>query len=149
MSEKRDLVLTTVQGVDFDYLAPFVSSLKRTGFRGRLVVFASAMKGDAVSQLERHGVTVVSFPFISKRLREFFFWPFWPFWRRLFALNAFPEFKEKLAHVALPLFYRRHLIYLQYLRAHRLEYDRVFLTDARDVFFQADPFSWNPPPGLH
>jgi hypothetical protein len=149
MSETRNVILTIVQGADFNYVAPFILSLKRTGYRGRLIIFASAMKGDAVSQLERHGAIVIPFPFLSKRLREFFFWPAWPLCRRLFAVNAFLDLKEKLAHAALPLFYRRHLIYLQFLRAHRLEFDRVFLTDARDIFFQADPFSWNQPAGLH
>jgi hypothetical protein len=30
MPESRNIILTTVQGVDFDYVAPFIVSLKRT-----------------------------------------------------------------------------------------------------------------------
>ena len=149
MSEKRDVILTIVQGTDFDYVAPFIFSLQRSGFRGRLIVFASAMKGDAIRQMESHGVTVVSYPFKSKRLREAIFWPLWPLWRRYFAAGNISPRKEKLAHAALPLFYRRHLVYLEYLRAHQDEFDRVFLSDARDVYFQADPFAWPFTAGLH
>ena len=149
MPESRNVILTTVQGVDFDYVAPFLFSLKHTGYRGRIIVFASAMKDGAISKMEANGATVIPFPFLSKRLREIFFWPAWPLWRRLFAVIPFTGLKEYLAHAALPLFYRRHLIYLQFLRAHRMEFERVFLTDTRDVFFQQDPFSWNPSKGLH
>jgi hypothetical protein len=146
---EQDLILTVVQGVDFDYLAPFIFSLKRTGYRGKLIVLASAMKDGAVAQLESHGATVIPFSFHSKRLREIFFWPAWPLWRHFFKKNTASKFKESVAHYALPLFYRRHLICLQFLRMHGHKFDRVFLSDARDVYFQADPFSWNPPPGLH
>ncbi len=147
--DKRDAIFTVVQGVDFDYLAPFIFSLKHTGYCGHLIVFASAMKKGAVAQLEKQGATVVSFSFHSKLVREIFFWPAWPLWRLFFKNKALGGFREKLAHFALPLFYRRHLVCLEYLRRHRQEFNRVFLTDARDVYFQADPFSWNPPPGLH
>jgi hypothetical protein len=149
MPGTRNLILTTVQEADFDYVAPFIVSLKRTGYRGRVVFFASAMKGDAVSRLEQHGATVIPYRFFDKHIREAFFWPVWPLWRRFFGTKAFPKPKEMLAHVALPLFYRRHLICLQFLRAQRLQFDRIFLTDARDVYFQADPFSWQPGAGLH
>jgi hypothetical protein len=149
MPEKRNLILTTVQGADFDYVAPFMVSLKRTGYRGRVVFFASAMRGDAVSRLEQHGATVIPYRFFDKGIREACFWPVWPLWRRFFGIKAFPKPKEMLAQVALPLFYHRHLICLQFLRAQRMQFDRVFLTDARDVYFQADPFSWRPGAGLH
>ena len=145
----RELILSIVQTADFDYIAPFNTSLQRTGYRGRLVIFASAMKGDASARLEELGVTVIPYRFVGKHLREIFFWPGWPLWRQIFRIKFPAALKERLAHIALPLFYRRHLIYLQFLRAHRHEFDRVFLTDARDVYFQADPFAWPLAPGLH
>lgn len=148
MPETRNLILTTVQGADFDYVAPFIFSLKRTGYRGRLVIFASAMKGDAVAQLEHHGATVIPFRFFHKRFQKTLAWP-WPCWRKFFAADTAPTLQEKFAHAVLPFFYRRHLLYLQFLRKHHDEFDRIFLTDARDVCFQADPFLWNPADGLH
>jgi hypothetical protein len=148
MSETRNLILTTVQGMDFDYVAPFIFSLKRTGYRGRLIIFASAMKGDAVAQLERHGATVIPFRFFHKRLQKTLMWP-WPCWRKFFAADTAPALKEKFAHAVLPFFYRRHLLHLQFLREHHGEFDRIFLTDARDVYFQTNPFLWKPNDGLH
>jgi hypothetical protein len=73
----------------------------------------------------------------------------WWIWKRIFASNISERAKEQLAHVVFHLFYRRHLLYLEFLRKHAGEYTKVFLTDCRDVFFQADPFGWNQAPGLH
>jgi hypothetical protein len=144
----RDVILTTLQRVPLDYAATFLASLRRTGYRGELVFFVSAMEEASIAELRRQGVRVVRFTFkgihVKQRLARL-----WPVWRRVFGSRLPPELKERLAHAVFHLFYRRHLLYLQYLRAHREEYDRVFLTDARDVFFQADPFSWNPSPGVH
>src|SRR5580700_3251925 len=116
MSTKRDLILTALQSVGFDYIAPFIISLKRTGFQGQLVFFASGLKSETIRQIQDHGATVVTFPYVSKRFREAFFWPVWPLWSRFFAQNGLTPMKEKLAHFALPLIYRRHLIALQFLR---------------------------------
>ncbi|MHA3771961.1 hypothetical protein ACXR0O_10535 [Verrucomicrobiota bacterium sgz303538] len=73
----------------------------------------------------------------------------WPFWRALFQSSASQRRKEAFAHMAFHLFYRRHLLYLEYLREYGKKYQRVFLSDCRDVFFQADPFAWNREAGMH
>jgi hypothetical protein len=57
--------------------------------------------------------------------------------------------KHKLAHYVFHLFYRRHLLYLDFLEASGDRYSRFFLTDCRDVFFQANPFAWRQSAGLH
>ena len=36
----------------------------------------------------------------------------------------------------------RFVAFEQYLKAHNNEYDRILLVDARDLFFQTDPFLW-------
>jgi hypothetical protein len=147
MKPNRDVILTTLYRIRFEAVAPFIFSLKRTGFNGEVVAFATLMDEEDVAQLRSHGVTVVPFtyhPRIVKRIVRL-----WPLWRRIFAGNASPATKEKLAHLVFHLFYRRHLLYLQFLRQNQSKFDRVFLTDSRDVYFQADPFSWNPESGLH
>jgi len=144
----RDVVLTTVHRVRFEYAANFLASLRRTGYRGEIVFFASATDEETMGELRRQGVTVIPFRFsgkhVSQRLARL-----WFLWRWCFKSPLPMAIKEKLAHAVFHLFYRRHLLYLQFLREHRRDYDRVFLTDCRDVYFQADPFSWNPPPGVH
>ncbi|MGH8023177.1 MAG: hypothetical protein ACRED1_06330 [Limisphaerales bacterium] len=147
--QRNDVILTTVEGVGFDYFAPFILSLKRTGFRGQLVVFAGALDDRTITKIRDHGAFVVRYPFVPKWVREALFWPVWPAWSRFFSRCRLTAITEKLAHWTLPLIYRRHLIYLQFLRGRRHEFGRVFLSDARDVFFQVDPFSWQPGPGLH
>jgi hypothetical protein len=143
----RDVILTTLHRVRFEYAANFLASLRRTGYEGEAVIFASCMSDETITELQRHGATVVRFEFKGKFIHQR--WArLWPLWRWMFARNLSTATKEKLAHGVFHLFYRRHLLYLQFLREHRTKYDRVFLTDCRDVYFQADPFGWNPH-GLH
>ena len=144
----RDVILTTLHCVRADYVATFLASLKHTGFRGEVVVFVSGMENEEVARLRHQGVTTVPFRFRGSHVRQRLA-KLWPLWRWLFKSPAPQRAKEYLAHAVFHLFYRRHLLYLQFLRKHRQDYDRVFLTDARDVYFQADPFSWNLPPGIH
>ena len=145
---KHDAILTTLHRVDSTYAANFLASLRRTGYKGEVVFFVSWMNAASIASLRRQSITVVPFWFFCRSVKQRLAWP-WPLWRWIFNSGVSQAFKEKLAHAVFHLFYRRHLLYLRFLRANRMKYDRVFLTDARDVFFQADPFAWNPPPGVH
>jgi hypothetical protein len=147
-AEKRNLVMTTVHRFEAPELAPYFQSLKRAGFQGDVVVFASVMSASSKRQIEAWGARVVSFRFpgrhVANRAARL-----WWVWRRLFASSISRGAKEVLAHAVFHLFYRRHLLYLEYLRRNGSQYDGVFTTDCRDVYFQADPFAWERTPGLH
>jgi len=144
----QNLIMTTVHRIESPALEPFFRSLHATGFAGDVVVFVSAVSAASMRQLRDWGARVVPFRFhgkhVSNRAARL-----WWLWRSLFASRLAVPRKERLAHAVFHLFYRRHLLYLDYLRAHGAEYQAVFLTDCRDVFFQADPFSWDRTPGLH
>jgi hypothetical protein len=140
--------MTTVHRIESPALEPFFRSLQATGFDGDVVVFASAVSAESVRQLETWGARVVPFRFHGKHVTNRAARLWW-LWRRIFAGRLSVPAKERLAHAVFHLFYRRHLLYLEYLRAHEAQYEAVFLTDCRDVFFQADPFSWAAGPGLH
>jgi len=144
----RNVILTTVHRVGFDHAQYFLSSLQRTGYRGDIVMFASGMDAVSISKLRSLGVRVVPFHFYAKGIRQRL-WKAWPLWRAFFKSPAPRAAKEKLAHLTFHLFYRRHLLHLEFLRKNKNNYDRVFLTDCRDVYFQADPFSWAMAPGIH
>jgi hypothetical protein len=144
----RDVILTTLHRADFAYAVPLVLSLKSTGFSGQLVAFASAVDDETCAKLRGLGTTIVPFHFSRKRERQRLA-RLWPLWRWYFSTRASQAAKEKLAHCVLHVRYRRYLLYLQYLREHGARFDRVLLADAKDVIFQADPFSWNPEPGVH
>ncbi len=122
--------------------------LKHAGYTGHLVVFASAVGDEVCAKLRELEATVVPFHFFGKGERQ----PLarlWPLWQWYFSSRASQAAKEKLAHRVLHVRYRRYLLYLQYLREHGERFDRVMLTDAKDVYFQIEPFSWNPEPGIH
>jgi hypothetical protein len=144
----RDLILTTLHRVSFESVAAFLLSLKRTGYSGQVVAFVSAMEEESVARLRSSGISIEPFRFHGRGVRQRLARP-WGLWRGVFASGLSPAMKERLAHLVFHLFYRRHLLYLQYLRRHGAEYDRVFLTDCRDVYFQTDPFSWEPERGVH
>lgn len=144
----RNVIMTILHGVRFEYAASFFASLQCAGYGGEVIIFASGMADEDIAWLRRHGARIVPFRLHRLFLRRRLAW-LWPVWRRFFQSGASSAAKEKFAHVVFHLFYRRHLLYLQFLREHRRDYDRVFLTDCRDVYFQADPFSWDLPAGLH
>lgn len=145
---RRNLILTTVHRIKHPALEPFFRSLQKTGFDGDVVVFASGLGAESTCQLKRWGAQVMPFFFpgehvVNRTAR------LWWIWKRVFASGISEDAKERLVHIVFHLFYRRHLLYLEYLREHGSQYDSVFLTDCRDVFFQVNPFSWDAAPGLH
>jgi hypothetical protein len=142
------LILTTIHRLRAAAVAPFFLSLRRTGFRGDLVVFASGVDTESVAQIRRWGARVECFRFRGKHVTNRFA-RLWPVWKLAFASKLPDTIKEKLAHQILHLFYRRHLLYLEFLRAHGSRYTRYLVTDCRDVFFQSDPFAWRQAEGLH
>ena len=144
----RNVILTMIYRARYEFVETFLSSLKRTGYEGQVVAFTTGMERETEDQLRRNGVRVVPFRYLGRSPRQRLAWP-WPLWRSIFASPIPQAAKEILAHAVFHLFYRRHLLYLQFLREHRHDYDQVFLTDCRDVYFQAGPFSWNPPKGVH
>jgi hypothetical protein len=134
--------------VEASDLKPFFLSLQQTGFEGDVVVFGSRLTNKSIYQIEQWGARVARFFFpgghVSNRAARL-----WPLWKRIFASGISEPAKERLAHGVFHLFYRRHLLYLDFLRKYGSNYANVFLTDCRDVFFQAEPFGWKQGPGLH
>jgi hypothetical protein len=147
-STSRDLVMTFIHRADFNYIAPFVLSLKKSGFRGSTVMFASHLDKRSIEQLRDSGVRVVPFHFSGEKSRQPLSRP-WPIWRWFFSTGAPRWAKIRLAHAVFHLYYRKCLLYSEFLERHLTDFDRVLLTDGKDVFFQADPFAWNWTPGVH
>jgi hypothetical protein len=131
----------------FDAVAPFFFSLKQTGYDGNIVAFVTMMDDETIAEMNRHAIITIPFRFHPRIVRRI--WRLGPLWRWVFQSSLSQAKKEQLAHAVFPLFYRRHLLYLEFLRLNRQKYGRVFITDCRDVFFQKNPFSWDPPPGVH
>jgi hypothetical protein len=147
-STSRDLILAVLRQRGFDRVAPFVLSLKQTGYRGEFFLFTSLVDVESEDRLRKLGVTVIPFYFSGKRERQRLAY-LWPIWRRYFSTNASATAKIWLARRVFHLRYLRYLLYDEFLQQHSAAYDRVLLADCTDVFFQGDPFSWNWSPGVH
>lgn len=113
-----------------------------------MVVFASQVDQESIWQLEGWGARVCPFRFrgkhVTNRLARL-----WPIWKWIFSSRLPAATKRQLAHQVFHLFYRRHLLYLDFLREYGGSYERFLVTDCRDVFFQGDPFGWPQTSGLH
>lgn len=109
--ENRNLILGIATGYDKNALVPFVCSLRRTGYRGDVVLFVKHL--DRETQLFLDDYQVRAEPW------DGMFLPFDLLLGRNITFYNFltrPEISGK-------------------------GYARVLLTDVRDVFFQSDPFS--------
>ena len=147
-STPRDVILGLLHRQNLGAVAPFVRSLKQTGYAGQVVLFTSQVGAGTEAELRRLGVEVAPFHFSGKKDRQ----PLarlWPLWRWYFASGASPAAKARLAHRVLHVRYRRYLLYAEFLRRRAADFDRVLLADSTDIFFQADPFAWPWTPGVH
>jgi hypothetical protein len=155
MTRSRHLVLATAVGYGWTQVAPFIRSLRRTGYAGDILLLVGALAAADRRELLAHRVrlrrvqplfralpAVVRQKMASRKLRRFHAvlpWlqrhaPLPADWARLAAGWAGHHFQ----HIAVARFSH----YYAFLRAHARDYERVMTTDVRDVLFQADPFSW-------
>jgi hypothetical protein len=112
----KNLVMGLATNYTKKDIAPFVRSLRGTGYTGDIVLWVSNLDSETRDFFTEHGV------------HSEFFWDI-----------TFVPFHFMLS---------RNFSYYSWLRAmeNRNRYfDRIFLTDVRDVVFQSDPFTAAPP----
>ncbi len=149
------VILTSAVGYDPARIEPFLHSLRRSGYRGDLVLFAdAALIAGLREQSKRLRITLVRVPPWR--------WPSWsPLWGRSRQLlwrclrvssrarraGLVPEASVRwlLGLVYFPI-EARFARYRSFLDAS--PYARVLICDARDVLFQHDPFTDLPTDGL-
>jgi len=127
-------------------LAPFVNSLRRTGFDGDTVFFARNLPHATRAYLHAHGVTLVDFARLDlpgiRYLRKLAL--------RMFLRTPPTEAPSARQQTLIRRLWHcqasRYLFYRDYLRAHPTRYARVLLIDLRDTYFQGAPFA-DPRPG--
>jgi len=147
-AHKKNAILTAALGYGAAEIAPLVESLAGSGFDGDLVVFTSSLQPDARDLLREHHAIEVAFPYPSpKGIRPTA--RYWPIWRKLLAMPLPEPWKDTIARKVLHHTYLRFILYRDFLRAHRDRYEAILLTDSRDVFFQANPFSSGLENGVH
>ena len=135
----RNLVIGVVRGYEFSQLWPFIHSLRRTGYKGDIVLVYNDLSLSTMTLLKAAGVKLWHIYYHGVGAANS-----WSFqWQRFVRLTkrlpgyAGAHFISKLI---LPLQTARFLHYYDYLIRHCYKYQHVLLTDIRDVFFQRDPF---------
>lgn len=111
----KDLIIGGASGYNWDQLKYWVNSIKRTGFKGDIVLVSTNMSGETVKKLVEQDVKV-------------------------FAYGARTE-DGGVAKTenGIPPHVERFLFIWDFLRKNKDTYRFVTVTDTRDVIFQKDP----------
>lgn len=141
----KPLILGLLTDLSLETARPFFLSLEKSGYSGDLCLFVSGLAADLRDFLQARRINLV--PFQPAYLK--------PKWARLAGLarpfisrERFQRLDAQLGLACLHPHCARHAYYLAYLAECGAGYDRVMLTDIRDVLFQTDPFAFALPDGL-
>lgn len=134
-SKGKNLVIGLAAQYSYKDLAPFVESLRRTGYEGDVVWFVSEIDNNALQQLERQGVMCI--PYRQEH----------PFFAADTGLPI--HIPTELAQKPLSPNSLRYVFYRAFLKLHPNRYRWVLHSDTRDVIFQRDPFAYYDKPGLY
>lgn len=129
---KKNLILGILDNYTFQQVKKFVLSIKQTGFTGDLCLFiGSKTTPHTVRLLKEHGVDIQFFDNVDSL-------PAGNLAATLFQLRR-----------PINYFNYRHYLYYDFLEKSKEKYEYVLMTDVRDVYFQRDPFDFEPGEGLH
>ena len=111
----KDLIIGGASGYNWDQLKYWVNSIKKTGFKGDVVIVATNMPGDTVKKLVENDVKVYAY---GQRTED----------------GGIGKTENNI-----PPHVERFLFIWDYLRRNKDTYRYVTVTDTRDVIFQKDP----------
>jgi hypothetical protein len=109
---KKNLILTIAINYPYKKIAPFMKTFKELSFKGDLVIFYDNLSKDTVEKLTEDGAMLVKFD--PTRFE-----------------------KDKLSVVRY-----RFILFYEFLKSRIDKYDKIFITDVRDVVFQSDIFDY-------
>jgi len=155
MTIRRPIVLGIVRSYKVEKLAPFVMSLRRSGYTGDIGFFVDDLPQETLEFFYQQGVTMQPLPprYFVQSMR-------YPI--RAVA-NLAPAKFRKRARIELSRYYL-HLIdarwpcYYEFLQRTRGLYSHVLFCDIKDVVFQRNPFDFDwkaalcsfcTPPNIH
>lgn len=110
----KDLIIGGASGYSWNQLRYWVNSIKRTGFKGDIVLVVTNMTGDTVNKLTEEGVIVYAY---GKKDEN----------------GNIVNQSQNAPHV------ERFVFIWDFLRKNKDTYRYVIVTDTRDVIFQKDP----------
>lgn len=142
-----DLVIGAAYGYDEAKIAPFLRSLRNTGYSGAIALLVRKDQFDSLANSPLFkGVDLVVAPswrpsvtdIYHKRAASLFWFPYGILtWLALATLRPFGRLRRKVAARTLHAYWSRHFEYLEYLVAR--DFRNVMLSDTRDVLFQTNP----------
>jgi len=144
MSIRRPIVLGIVRSYKVAALAPFVMSLRRSGYTGDIGFFVDDLPPETLEFFYEQGVTMQPLPpryFIQSRRHLI----------RAVAQLAPAQFRHRaqldLARYYLHLIDARWPCYYEFLQRTRGLYSHIMFSDIKDVVFQRNPFDfeWRAP----
>lgn len=140
-----ELIMGLAVDMTLETLKPFFLSLEKTDYRGDVCLFVSGLDGGTLNFLRARKVSLVPFQTAFTK----------PLWAKLvgvtrpfMARNQADQLEELVAISCIHPQDARYWFYRNYLDKCGDNYDRILLTDIRDVLFQAAPFSFDMPNGL-
>lgn len=112
----KNLIIGGASNYTMDHLRPWVNSIKATGFDGDIVLCATNMGHGDLANLANNGVNLLLY---GQQTQEGYYQ------------------KGGVPHVD------RFFYIWRYLDECEEKYDRIIVTDTRDVIFQKNPFNYN------
>lgn len=135
----KNLVLAMADGYNTLELAPFVKSLRGTGFTGDLVLFVSPNTAKQLQSFaSRYEITLVHLSRVGRWFSHL---------RPLVALKRQVLHEQNDLHTFVADRWKHHPVvgrfsyYRQFIAENSEEYEKVLLCDVRDVVFQSNPFT--------
>lgn len=112
----KDLIISGASNYGWKELQYWVNSIKKTGFKGDIVIAATNISAENINKLAKEGVNVFAYGNKTE-------------W-------GFQNHNKQAPHV------ERFIFIWDYLRRNPDTYRYVVVTDARDVIFQKDPIEF-------
>ena len=139
-----NLILGLCANYTTDQLAPFVKSLRSTEFRGEVAFFIDRLSDTTIQFLHTHDCRTIPFRQFrhfrgAQSVRRVLARVFRAFWSH----SPPPERVRRLVTQFWNCMAARFFVYESYLRQMDGRFEKVMLTDVRDVVFQRDPFEFS------
>jgi len=155
------LVLGAATSYELAEVMPFVRSLRRTGYAGHVALLVDVLRPESRQALQAMGVELIT---VTEQWRARSRWQglrrsaarlqllaSWCGTSRAWGEPDPTQRRLRRNRSVVPFHHissGRYFYYYDYLVRQPVRFDRVMLTDVRDVLFQEDPFAFKPPQPL-
>jgi hypothetical protein len=156
---ERSLLLSAVRSYEYSCLEPFLTSLDKVGYKGRICFFVDDVSDDTIKKLKDRGVEVIPFKSLQLpvpfRKQKVYLYRLIPGIINFFRTRALKkedpnriENDSKYAAKYLPIMQSRFALYYDYLVKNKDDFDKVIISDVRDVVFQKHPLKFDMPKSI-